>query len=93
MGFIAIGEPSRRAQGARITGEIWKMDLKSSEAWDLLQWGEPSRLARGARITGEIWKMDIKVSGAWDCFRWGSPPEWPEEPESQARSGKWILKV
>ncbi len=60
MGFIAKGEPSRLARGARITGEIWKIDLKGSVAWDLLRLGEPSRLARGARITGEIWKMDIK---------------------------------
>ncbi len=52
--------------------------------------GEPSRLARGARITGEIWKMDRKGSVAWDLVRWGSPPDWPGEPESQARSEKWI---
>ncbi len=55
--------------------------------------GEPSRLAREARITGEIWKMNIKGSVAWDFVRWGSPPGWFVEPESQARSGKWILKA
>ncbi len=55
--------------------------------------GEPSRLARGARITGEIWKMNIKGSVAWDLVRWGIPPGWLGEPESQGRSGKWILKV
>jgi hypothetical protein len=56
MGFSAVGEPSRLARGARITCEIWKIDLKGSVAWDLLRWGSPPRLARGARITGEIWK-------------------------------------
>jgi hypothetical protein len=34
MGFSEEGEPSRLARGARITGEIWKMDIKGSVAWD-----------------------------------------------------------
>jgi hypothetical protein len=36
MGFIAVGEPSMMARRARITGEILKMDLKDSGAWDFL---------------------------------------------------------
>jgi hypothetical protein len=32
-----MGEPSRLARGARITGEIWKKDIKGSVAWDFLR--------------------------------------------------------
>jgi hypothetical protein len=39
MGFSEVGEPSRLARGARITGEIWKINLKGSVAWDLLRGG------------------------------------------------------
>ncbi len=36
MGFSEVGEPIRLARGARIIGEIRKMDLKGSVAWDFL---------------------------------------------------------
>jgi hypothetical protein len=85
MGFSAVGEPSRLARGARITAEIWKMDLKGSVAWVLLRGGEPSRVARGARITGEIWKMNIKGSVVWGILRKGSLPDWCMEPCSSLR--------
>ncbi len=36
-----MGEPFRLARGARITGEIWKIDLKGSVAWDIVRRGSP----------------------------------------------------
>jgi hypothetical protein len=44
MGFSEVGEPSRLARGARITGEIWKIYFKGSVAWDLFRWGSPPGL-------------------------------------------------